>query len=329
MDHLSRRQFLKAMTMAAGASLPLACIRDDRPVAVSEPAALPVRMLGKTGVAVTIAGLGCAWAGEMTQANARKIFDAALDSGIRYFDTAPNYSRSEEFLGPALRDCRDDVFIATKLDHVPYGDAEADLHQSLKRLKTDHVDLLLLHGVGLPNDFRNADAILADDGALRLARKARKEGLTRFIGMSVHGPNAPAMKVLNNADDLDVVMPFINNMAMREKDPDGSVVQRCIDSGIGIVAMKVLGGSGQENLVPDYDAAFRFALGVPAVACAVVGVRTPQEVRRLAQAARRFRPLTQQERDAMLEQGARLIETDASAYALLRRHCGADHCLPA
>ena len=69
-----------------------------------------------------------------------------MEGGIRYFDTAPNYFLSEERLGPALAPVRDTVFLATKLDHPDAKAAEQDLMTSLKLLKTDHVDLLLLHG---------------------------------------------------------------------------------------------------------------------------------------------------------------------------------------
>ena len=326
MHKIDRRKFLKTLLAASGATLPAACVTRPARKMTLGPSGLPVRTLGRTGEAVTIAGLGGAWIAKGTAEEGRMIVDAAFDAGIRYFDTAPNYGGSEDVLGAALKGRRDQVFLTTKLDHVPYAEAQADLEHSLKRLKTDHVDLLLLHGVGLPNDFGDADACLAPDGVLQCARDAKKKGLTRFIGMSVHRPNAAPMKVLDNAgDDIDVVMPFINSMVRKEQDPDGDIVRRCAGEGIGLVAMKVLGGSGQ--LATDYDAAFRFALSQPGVACAIIGVRTPREARRAAEAARDFRPLSARELKDMLELGAHWIQTNAREYTMLYRHFHADRCV--
>ena len=75
--------------------------------------------------------------------------EAALEGGIHYFDTSPDHGQSEERDGPVLAPMRDKIFLVTKINGLDVKAAEADLTQSLKRLKTDHVDLLLQHGVGL------------------------------------------------------------------------------------------------------------------------------------------------------------------------------------
>jgi len=331
---LSRREFLKA-SAAAGALLPLACTKDvTNEGALVAKNGIPRRKLGKTGVPVTILGLGCAYIA-VQNINTRGILETALDSGIRYFDTAPGYGgyyeQSEEALGPVLRGVRDEVFLVTKLDHVGAAEAERDLQQSLKRLKTDHVDLLLLHGVGLPNDWKDVDRICAKDGALTCLRKAKRDGLARFIGMSVHPPHGPALEVLKRADDLEVVMPFVNHIAIA-RDIEGSadankqtgdLVARCNELGIGIVAMKVLGGDGQ--LARDYDRSFRYALSMPGVACALVGVKSPEEVRRAVRAAKEFRPLTPKEMEAAVKAGAALIRENSKEYARLRSHMARDY----
>ena len=92
---------------------------------------------------------------------------------------------SEERLGPALAPVRDQVFLVTKLDHADAKSAEQDLINSLKLLKTDHVDLLLLHGLGL-DTFENLEAVQRKDGAMAFLRQAKEKGLTRFIGFSSH-----------------------------------------------------------------------------------------------------------------------------------------------
>ena len=154
---MTRRELLKA-SLAAGATLPFACTTPRQPeTPPTSGAGLPRRVLGKTGVPVTILGLGCAWISQSPSTDTRAVVEAALDCGVRYFDTAPNYKGSENKLGPLLAGVRDEVFLVTKLDHADAKEAEADLHESLKRLCTDHVDLLLLHGVGIPNGFEDVD----------------------------------------------------------------------------------------------------------------------------------------------------------------------------
>ncbi|MBM4033291.1 MAG: aldo/keto reductase [Planctomycetes bacterium] len=316
MNRLSRRELIKA-SLVTGAALPLGCaVR----LKGEEPAGIPRRVLGKTGVPVTILGLGCAWIAKDSTTDTAAIVRAALDCGIRYFDTAPNYERSEERLGHLLAGVRKETFLVTKLDHISAKGAEADLHQSLKLLRTDHVDLLLLHGVGLPHGWQDVKRIVADDGALAYLRKAKRQGLTRFIGMSVHPPHAHAMAVLDQAGDLDVAMPFINALAVAEG--GGALLARCHKMGMGLAAMKVLGGEGQ--LAADYGPSFRYPLSVPGVACAIIGVKKPEEVRRAAQAARDFRPLTASEMQAATQAAARAIRRGADEYALLRSHFAHD-----
>ena len=315
MKQLTRREFLKA-SAAAGAMLPLACVaaENNNAPATAGPGLLR-RKLGKTGVSVTILGLGCAHiAGE--NIDTRAIVETALDGGVRYFDTAPNYKGSEEALGPLLADVRDEIFLVTKLDHTSAKEAEMDLQESLKRLKTDHVDLLLFHGVGLPNDWKDAERVCAEDGALTYLRKAKRDGLTRFIGMSVHQPHGPALHVLKEAEDLDVLMPFANPMAIA-KDTD-DIIARCHKMGMGIVAMKVLGGNGQ--LAKDYDRSFRYALSIPGVACAPIGLKSPEEVRRAVRAAKEFRPLTPDEMKQATKVGAALVRERTVEYAQFRSH---------
>jgi len=322
MGTMTRRELLKA-SLAASAALPLACATPKGAAGPPTPSTgLPRRTLGKTGASVTILGLGGAWIAHRPDVNPRATVEAALDCGIRYFDTAANYSGSEEHLGPLLAGVRREVFLVTKLDHLLGKEAEAGLHQSLKRLKTGHVDLLLLHGVGCAGGWDDPEKILARDGALAYLRKAKRQGLTRFIGMSAHPPYGAAMKILDRADDLDVAMPFVNALSVAGPEGSGGFIARCRERGMGLAAMKVLGGDGQ--LAKDYEGAFRYTLSIPGVACAVVGARSDTEVRRAARAAREFRPLSDAEmRDAALA-GARLTRSLATEYIQLRSHFARD-----
>lgn len=318
---------MKAATVAA-AALP----QVGRTLAADEgtPAAgLPRRILGKTKEPVTILGLGCAYIGrdatrrncKASEAYTRAIIEAALAGGIRYFDTAPNYFLGEERLGPALAPVRDKVFLTTKLDHADAKTAEQDLANSLKLLKTDHVDLLLLHGLGL-DTFRDLEAVQGKEGVLAFLHQAREKGLTRFIGFSSHPQWMSSQRAFAATAGIDVIQPWLNYVTRAESHVEEIMVEFVQQRGIGVVAMKVLGGEGQ--LADDYDRAFRYALSVPGVGCALVGANTVAQVKRAVQAAREFRPLTEEEMKETIALGRKLYESKSRKAALLRQHYHGD-----
>jgi len=291
--------------------------------------AFPRRTLGRTGESVTTVGLGCAYAGSCDEAQTRVTIEAALDSGIRYFDGAPEYTNAEARLGPVLKPVRDEAFLVTKTYAFDAKQAEQDLHGSLERLRTDHVDLFLQHGVGL-KPMWSAHEILGKGGSLEYLRKAKKEGLARYIGMSVHAPHKVALTLLGESDEWDVVMPFINCIARARELDDMTkdniaeeLLPRAQQSDIGIVGMKVLGGHPGE-LANDYDRAFRYALSQPGVACVLIGVRTVEEVQRAVRAAREFRPLTAGEMQETVRMGEDMYRAKTQAARVLERHCEGD-----
>ncbi len=282
------------------------------------------RILGRTKESVTILGLGCAYIGnDINEAQTQAIIETALEGGVRYFDTSRDYKQSEIRLGPVLAPLRDKIFLVTKINCADAKGSETELNQSLKLLKTDHVDLLLQHCVGAmfrePADIKT---ILGRGGSLEFLRKAKKQGQTRFIGMSVHAPHAPALQLLKQSDEWDVIMPFINHVARaqekaeREKEDVLALASR---KNIGIVAMKVLGGY-PGKLSKDYDRAFRYALSVPGVACAVIGVRSVPEMNRAIRAANEFRPLTGAEMNETVRMGEEMVRARSPEVAALDWH---------
>ncbi len=324
---MDRRQFIRTSVSASAslAVLPGLMAGEGR----SESTGLPRRVLGKTGAAVTILGLGCAYLArdksarnrQGSEAHSRTLIEAALEGGIRYFDTAPNYFQSEERLGAALAPVRDQVFLVTKLDHGDAKTAEQDLAQSLKRLKTDHVDLLLLHGLSLPG-FDDFAALKGAAGALSFLQQARRQGLTRFIGCSSHPEKVGAQRQFIAGAGLEVVQPFVNYVAQAEYPTNQVLLEAARKQNLGLVAMKVLGGDGQ--LADDYDRAFRYALSVPGVHCALIGAASVEEVRRAVQAARRFRPLSEAEMQETVALGRKHFQSGSRKSALLRRHLRRD-----
>lgn len=316
---LSRRDFI-VRTAVAGAAAPLAGCA----LVTGRSSDLPHRVLGRTGQAVPIVGLGCAYAeADAPHSVTAAAVEAALEGGIRYFDTSPVYTDSEAMLGPVLRPVRDEVLIATKLDSIAAGEAEAELAMSLKRLQTDYVDLLLQHGVGCQVQPAHVPTILGENGSLAFMRRAKERGLCRFIGMSIHAPHGPALTLLEAFDGWDVVMPWINAVSRHTVKAETEILPIARARGIGVVGMKVFGGR-PGPLAADYEGALSYTLSVPGVACAVVGVKSVDEVRQAVEAARYYRPLDEAAMEEAIRRGGEIDASGSRAVRLVQRHMAWD-----
>ena len=126
------------------------------PVAAGLAAGMPMRPLGKTGVQVSILGLGAqriADRGPMEQSVVDRMVGELIDGGVNYFDTARGYGESERLLGPAIKGRRDRIFLVTKTRSPTRDGALAELHESLKLLGTDHVDCVHIHNIARDDRF--------------------------------------------------------------------------------------------------------------------------------------------------------------------------------
>ena len=130
-------------------------------------------------------------------------------------------------------------------------------------------------------------------------------------------PSLVSLKLLENTDQLDVVMPWISYVSRAVVDAESRIVAPARKKNMGVIAMKVLGGRGQ--LADDYDRAFRYALSVPGVACAIIGTGNVQEVRRAVQAAKEFRPLTDGEMQESIALGQKLAAMQSPKAMLLHK----------
>src|SRR5664279_567967 len=179
---MERRDFLKqgALTAAAaaaasGVSDALAETTNTHPIAR--------RSLGKTGESLSIIGMGGIVVMNAEPGEAGSIVAEAVDRGINYFDVAPSYGNAQERLGPALAPYRKNCFLACKTEGRMKDDSRAQLEESLKLLKTDHVDLYQFHALTKMTDL---DKVLGPGGAMETMEAAKKEGKIRYIGFSVH-----------------------------------------------------------------------------------------------------------------------------------------------
>lgn len=148
------------------------------------------RRLGRTGHLSTVVTFGAAALGRVSPAETDKAMELALAHGVNHLDVAPSYGEAELRLGPWLAKHRHDFFLGCKTLERGKEGARAELHRSLERLRVDSFDLYQIHAVG---DMAELDKVLAPGGAIEAIVEAKEQGLVRFIGITGHGHQAPAV----------------------------------------------------------------------------------------------------------------------------------------
>jgi uncharacterized protein len=271
---------------------------------------LPTRVLGRTGAEVTILAFGCGSRFLMYEED--KAFEAlnrGLDMGITYVDTAYGYGngRSEERVGKVMKTRRKEVFLATK---VAERNAEKAMHiieGSLKRLQTDHVDLLHIHSL---TDEKDLAKIEAEDGVLKLLYKLRDQKVARAIGVTSHSDPA-VLKTLIERNDFDCTQMalnaglagMVNGAAGFDARSLGKTSFQAValpvarKKNMGVIAMKVF---AQERLVGKASAEklLRYSMSLP-VTTAVVGMPKFEHIDANIEVARNFKPLSASEMDEL------------------------------
>ena len=317
---MNRRQFLKAAG-SAGAGLVLAAA--SQPTSAGPTDALPTRVLGRTKEKVSILGLGTAPAGEgpVGLEEGIRIFSEAIDRGVTYVDTARIYGNAEEILGHVIPKHRDRLFVVTKVSTDNAARAERSLSESMRLLKTEQIDLVHIHSIG----SKRIDRVLAKDGALNYLLKQKEAGKIRFIGISGHNRPPNFVRMLQT-DQIDVVMCVMNYADRNIYDFEGKVLPEARKRNVGCVAMKVYVGikggfrnhrSGYVGCVTEPERmphAMSYALDLDGVSVAVVGPYTVEQSIQNVQIAQKYKPLTAEQRDSLLEYGRRLAPTLGPRY---------------
>ena len=296
---ISRRALL------GGAALAGAALATGR-AGAGEPPPMPTRPFGATGRRVSVFGLGSFYVGAAaSDEEGKRIVARALELGCTYVDTAPSYMRgaSERRVGLALEGGkRDGVFLATKTLERTGAAAKADLDASLKRLRTDHVDLVQVHCVRTKEDL---ESVLSDDGPLPALVEARKNGKVKFIGLTGHEDPVVMAAAIERWPWDSVLLPLNVVDAHRLSFLEGALPV-AVSRGLARVAMKVL-ASGR--LVKDEGAlraedCLRFAFGLD-VSCAIVGCGSVEEVELAARVASEAQPFTPEESKALVAKAKR------------------------
>lgn len=193
------------------------------------------RLLGRTGERLSVVGFGGIIVSEETPEAASRVVSEAVARGINYFDVAPTYGNAEERLGPALEPFRRDAFLACKTVERGREASGRELERSLKRLRTDHVDLYQLHGIASVEDVQ---AVTGPGGAIGTLVEAKRRGLARFVGFSAHHEEAACMLI--DAFDFDTVMFPVNWVMWLAHGTGRRVLEKAKAKGMGILALKAL-----------------------------------------------------------------------------------------
>ncbi len=199
--------------------------------------ALPRRTLGKTGEQLSVIGLGGIVLMGHEQSEANAIARRAIDRGLNYVDVAPSYGNgeAEEKVGAALDGVRDRVFLACKTARRDHAGAREELDRSLRRLRTDHVDLYQLHGLSSVEEVHQA---VRPGGALSTLIEAQQKGETRFLGFSAHSVEAALAAM--EAYSFDTVLFPLNWVSWRKSGFGPEVVEAARSRGMGILALKAM-----------------------------------------------------------------------------------------
>ena len=228
---MDRRGFLKKSTAAA--SLAASSKMFEPLAAAKDSAAIPRRTLGKTGEKLSIIALGGIVVTDTDPKFAANIVAEAFDRGINYYDVAPTYGNAQERLGPALEPYRKKSFLACKTEKRDKEGSAAALEESLKLLRTDHVDLYQLHAM---TKMEDVEKVFSPTGAMETFLAARQAGKIRYIGFSAHSVET-ALALMDRFDFDTILFPF-NFVLFSQAKFGPTVLEHANQKKMGVLALK-------------------------------------------------------------------------------------------
>jgi predicted aldo/keto reductase-like oxidoreductase len=261
---------------------------------------IPKRKLGKTGVNVSIIGLG----GEGVlrtfgyEEEAYGLINRAIDLGINYCESARAYSGSESYYGKALKERRKDIFLTSKSHARDRSGALAHLNETLANMKTDHLDLWQVHDVRTDEEI---ETIFGPGGAIEAFVEAREKGQVRFIGITGHHDPSIIKKCIERFDFDTVLMP-VNPAEVVYRSFIDEVLPLANAKGMGIIGMKVYlkGFPLRLTWFNSLEPFFRFALSHP-ITTAVIGCDDIKQLEENVASARSFTPMDGMEMDGLID----------------------------
>jgi aryl-alcohol dehydrogenase-like predicted oxidoreductase len=277
---------------------------------------MQTRKFGRTGHQSTLAIFGAAAFWEISQADADQVMEQVIAAGVNHIDVAPSYGQAELRIGPWMPRIRKDFFLGCKTMERTRTGAWDEMQRSLKLLQTETFDLYQFHAV---NTFEELDAITQKGGALEAVLEAQRAGLTKFIGITGHGAQAPAiyLEALKRFDFDSILFPlnFVQMGQPEYRQTAEALIAECQKKEVGTMVIKTITkapwGERPHTATTWYEPfsemdeiqrAVNFALSY-----AVTGLCTAGETRllpRLLQACENFTPLDAAEREKMIASGA-------------------------
>lgn len=295
---MHRREFLKRCVSGAAAvgALPTRAFFSEKQAFPYDAKGLPTVAYGKTGARVPRMAIGCGsrFCAVQDPEKSEELLHYALDNGFYYWDTAHDYVfndvASEERLGRVLKHRRKEVFLATKVGERTYEGALRHIEESLKRLQTDHLEILQIHSV---LSLEDVDKIGSSDGVFRALQKMKEEKVTKFIGFSGHS-HAEAMAAMVRRFDFDTMLIALNHYEERKGDMENHAIPRAAGKNMGIMVMKAIRPREHVESLSAEDL-IRYALSLEKAHVAVIGTDSLEVVKKNRELLMNFKPLNPEE----------------------------------
>ncbi len=283
---------------------------------------LPQRSFGRTGLSVTMLGVGGAHIGRSTEKVAQEIIEKAMEVGVRFFDNAESYQsgRAEKYYGKYLvPKYRDEAFIMTKSTGKTREIAQEHLEGSLRRMKCDYIDLWQIHSIRSPQDVDDR----ITNGVLDLALEAKASGKVKHIGFTGHNTFTAHQRMLERTDELETCQMPINMFDPNYKSFIKNVLPTLVERNFGVIAMKTLSNGGffggtshfkhgdEPKIIPKFatvQEALHFVWSLP-VSVLVTGAESAEMLQEKVDLAKSFVKIEESERDELI---ARVKEMDGS-----------------
>ena len=264
------------------------------------------RILGKTGLRVSVIGFGGIPVQRISKEEAIKVIERAEELGINFIDTARGYGISEMFIGEALKNKREKWIIASKTMARDKEAMKTEIDISLKNLDTNYIDLYQLHNVKTMEDY---EKVLSESGAYAALEEAKKSGKVRHIGITSH--SLDILKIAVESGKFETIMYPYNIVETQAYE----LFRRANELNIGVIAMKPMAGGA----LIDGTIAMKFILENKSITTAIPGMASIKEVEENSKVGSIFVPLTPEEREKALKDASELGDEFC-------RRCG--YCAP-
>ena len=300
---LTRREFVKLAVATGIVSAVGGNVFAAEPV--NATGEIPRRPLGRTGEKVSCIGLGGYHIGTgMSESESVRLIRGAVDRGITFLDNCWDYNNgeSERRMGKALRDgYRERAFLMSKIDGRDKQTAARQIDESLRRLQSDHLDLMQLHEVIRMED---AERAFAEGGAMEALIEAKKAGKFRFIGFTGHKDPKIHLHMLDTAAKhgfhFDTVQMPLNVMDAHFRSFEHQVLPRLVEQGIGVLGMKSLGGGViLKSKVVKPAECLQYTLNLP-TSTVITGIDSEKILDQAINTASTFKPMTQEQVASLL-----------------------------